>query len=42
MQAETWSLYWKESTKTETECLKPVTLSFDADATTVSNLMDQV
>jgi len=42
LQAETWSLYWKESTKTATSCLKPVTLAFDADSTTVAALMDQV
>jgi hypothetical protein len=42
LQSETWSLYWKESTRTFTDCLKPVSLSLDAEATTVANLMDQV
>lgn len=42
LQSETWSLYWKDTTKTVTDCLKPVRLAFDAEATTVANLMDQV
>lgn len=42
LQAETWSLYWKESTKTVTDCLKPVSLQFDAKGTTIASLMDQV
>lgn len=42
LQAETWSLYWKDTTKTTTDCLKPIQMGFDAEATTVANLMDQV
>lgn len=42
LQAETWSLYWKETTKTSTDCLKSVEMSFDAEGATVANLMDQV
>lgn len=42
LQSETWSLYWKDTTKTTTDCLKPIQLGFDVEATTVANLIDQV
>lgn len=42
LQAETFSLYWKEPTKTETKCLDAFTLTLDAESTTVASLMDQV
>jgi hypothetical protein len=43
IQRETWSLYWKEPTKTDTQCLQAVTLTVeDPDSSTVAALMDKV
>eukprot|EP00803_Ostreobium_quekettii_P009568 evm.model.scf_3075.1 EVM.evm.TU.scf_3075.1 scf_3075:1507-2152(-) len=33
IQKETWSLYWKESMNTETQCLEPYTLDVDSSMT---------
>lgn len=41
IQRETWSLYWKAPTKTDTVCLEAVTLDVDdAGSSTVAALMD--
>jgi hypothetical protein len=43
IQRETWSLYWKASSKTDTECLEAVTLDVDdPGSSTVAALMDKV
>eukprot|EP00878_Enallax_costatus_P026463 GHUV01028398.1.p2 GENE.GHUV01028398.1~~GHUV01028398.1.p2 ORF type:complete len:103 (+),score=25.70 GHUV01028398.1:259-567(+) len=44
LQLETWSMYWKQPSKTDTRCLDTITLKVD-DAgvdTKVSTMMDQV
>eukprot|EP00882_Tetradesmus_deserticola_P015533 GHRQ01016552.1.p1 GENE.GHRQ01016552.1~~GHRQ01016552.1.p1 ORF type:complete len:130 (+),score=42.85 GHRQ01016552.1:225-614(+) len=43
IQRETWSLYWKEPTKTETQCLEAVTMNVDdPGSSTVAALMDKL
>jgi hypothetical protein len=43
IQRETWSLYWKEPTKTDTQCLEAVILDVDdPGSSTVAALMDKV
>ncbi|KAF6264957.1 hypothetical protein COO60DRAFT_1634011 [Scenedesmus sp. NREL 46B-D3] len=43
IQRETWSLYWKEPTKTTTQCLEAVTLDVgDPGSSTVAALMDKL
>ena len=37
VQRETWSLYWKESMRTDTECLKSFHIETDG-ATTIADL----
>jgi hypothetical protein len=43
LQLETWSLYWKASTRTHTQCLDAFTLDLNgATSCTVARMMDQV
>lgn len=44
LQLETWSLYWKQPSKTDTRCLEAIMLEVDDGGpdTTVSTLMNQV
>ncbi|GIL55817.1 hypothetical protein Vafri_11174 [Volvox africanus] len=39
LQVENWSLYWKESLLTQTQCLDPVELELAADSATVGDLL---
>jgi hypothetical protein len=41
LQRESWSLYWKESTNTETVCLEDLSLTLEPNST-VSDLLTAV
>ncbi|PNH10820.1 hypothetical protein TSOC_002359 [Tetrabaena socialis] len=39
LQVESWSLYWKESLKTSTQCLEPLELDLPGEGATASELL---